>query len=1029
MNPFLRQIANAYIDNEASQLIDYCFVLPNKRSAVFLTHHFAELASEKKITLVNPEVTTISDFVADNHDLVEFSRIELLFILYGIYREVLISCYHSNKNAELTDAEQARLNESIDFDKFQFWGDILISDFNDVDKYLVDPGQLFHNIETLKDISANYLTPEQIEVIKRYWNEDHIPAQASAFWNHITHTSDSEVGGNKRLGTANFVKLWQVLMPVYEKFRQYLTDNGGCYSGMAYRTLVDKIKATHGECLAHKRYIFVGFNVLSTSEHKIFELLRDYGKADFYWDYQSPTFKMKANRATRFLRNYIKEFQSKYDIGTTALTRYPHVRVISVPSQMGQVKMIGDIIDKLYPDPSAASFNKDTVKVSDLETAVVLPEESLAMPLMHSLPPEFDKVNVTMGYPLRHTPVAGLIRLIVSMQLRARKTRGTDVLFYEDVLNILSHPLIMQHHAEVCNRLIAHIRSNNLFNVPLDEFDNEPYAVLKPVFTVVYNHDEPNEVFGYIDNLLTYVDALLETESPDHRDEVDEDRSTPMQQAFVRKYRKALRDLIALSDRYLTGLGVYMADKTVFHLVERMIAAESVAFEGKPLYGLQVMGVLETRALDFDNIIMPSMNERIFPRKHYSKSFIPNALRRAYNMATLDHQESIFAYYFYRLISRAKNVWLLYDGRSYGTKNGQKSRYISQLEYLFPDLKIEKYVAGFNFNTLEDTKRIVIQKTPEIIDKLNLYRLDVPDKKYLSASLINSYISCPLQFYLTAVEGFSELSEVKDFMDEGTLGSVVHAALQGLYDDELNGRSSVLVTQDTINRLNNDSLIRRQLVRSVNEHFYHKGKDCYDVIPEDTNILVNIMTRMIKIVLSKEKVPFTYLYSEFKQSGRLQLAPDMTINYKHYIDRVDRITDKNGQEVYRLIDYKTGSDEISISSWDKAFEMQKSGSRAKAFVQLFLYCNGFKQLKPTQFQGAIMPMIYRLKKINISNLDPLSINKVPVCDYRDFNADFLQRISEVLSEMFDPNIPFTASESDKPCKYCQFTSFCNRDHK
>jgi len=1019
MDNFLEQIARAYLANEHDNLMEYCFVMPNKRSATFLSHHFAELSHAADNALIQPAIITISDLVSDNTPWVEASRIELLFLLYNVYRKTVIEAY--GDTGTLDEQQRKSLEDAIDFDKFQYWGEILINDFNDVDKYLVNAEELFHNVKSVKEISSNYLTDEQIEVIRRYWNEEHIPAPARQFWNHTAH------GGNQRVASG-FIRLWQIMYPLYVNFREQLKAEGKCYPGMQYRYLADGLADGSIE-LPLKRYIFVGFNILSSSEHRIFATLQSQQKADFYWDYQSPTFLFKGNRATRFLKNYVKEFKPLYDICSEPIETYPEVNVIAVPSVMGQAKIVGKILSDIYPTEESAPFNDPKAHdIASLKTAIVLPDENLAIPILHSLPDSITNINVTMGYPMRRTPVASLLRNIISMQLRARKLRDQGTFFYEDLSNILTHPLLMRRFSEQCASILDHIRRKNLFNVPQSLLMAPEYSQLAPIFEIVSNHNDPDAVIRYLDNLLTLISTAMYDD--DTLDE-EKDRSLPLQDAFIRHYKAALDQLRMLSNRFLKPDAITMADSTTFRLAERILGSETAVLEGKPLRGLQIMGVLETRALDFDTIIMPSMNERIFPRKHYSRSFIPNALRNGYNMATLDHQESIFAYYFYRLISRASHVYLLYDGRSTGTRNGRPSRYIAQLKYIFnvPDMTVSH--AGFDLISSDSAELLSLPKDEFVREVLSHFIAGSPEPRYLSASSINKYISCPLQFCLSEVYGFKEPDKVQNYIDESTMGRIVHQVFQELYDNERGPRPDVLITADTISRLDDDVILTRLIAKAIRQNYLHTDDESAP-LPADCRITARVLLRMVRETLHKEQVPFRYIEGEMKLMGPLRISPDLSINFKQYIDRVDAITEEDGTEKIRLIDYKTGSDSITAKDFDALFTEKPSSSgysqRCKAILQLFLYCNGYAQLqKSGPYPGPIQPIIYLLRKIFVQDISPLKFYDNQLLDYRDYNDEFLERMESVLEDMLLNDKPFTAAPDNKPCKYCQFVSLCNRD--
>ncbi len=1026
MKPLLQEIAGYYIDRHAGEITNYCFVFPNKRAGVFFNHFLALAAEEAGMPLIHPEVLTISDFVADVTECVEASRIEQLFILYRCYRDVM------NRHVA-GDGEP----NSVDFNKFQFWGDVLLSDFTDVDKYLVNPAELFHNIEALREISSNYLTLEQIEVIKRYWGDEKAPRQVAEFWNHAVHVSDTGEHGARR-ATAPFIKLWQVMNELYVAFNEELDRRGLAYQGMVYRRALEMIKSMPADEFPYDRYVFIGFNVLSTVEEEIFESMRAKGLAQFFWDYASPAFAEGDNRATRFLKQYVKDFPQPDDareIGTV-LSEWPLVEVIGVPSVNGQTKIVSDIVAKLLPDGG----NDRTL----LSTAIVLPDENLCLPVINSLPDSIADINVTMGFPLRNTPVASLMSSILSMQLRARRLRYENTFFRDDVVAVLSHPLVRSISSELCDRISKIISQKRLFNVPRSLLMSPEYARLHPLFDLADDAMSSREVFAFLRRLTLWlldevnVKYAVVAEAGDDADEPAEDEmpevtltaAGAIEAGFLKHYLNALDELQRLQRRHLDDLNVDLSDSTIFHMVERITGGESVSFEGRPLKGLQVMGILETRAIDFDNVIITSMNERIFPRKHFSKSFIPPALRRGYGMATIEHQESISAYYFYRLISRAKRVFLLYDSRTQGTKSGEPSRYINQLRYLYRPQGLKVSTAFYNLQ-VDDSHLVSLSLDAARRAKLRSY-IDTVNPHYISATSINNYINCPMQFALSYLEGYFDNDDVKDFFDEATFGSVLHQVVERLYSSQQVDGRPVVIDKAVIHKLKHSGVIEPEIKRAINELYLGRDADDSAPLTGDAELIAKMMHDMVQNMLSHELDyydSFTFISGEIKQKVRLRISDRLSINFSYTIDRVDSVTAPDGRKVIRIIDYKTGADEVS-STLDLLFTPTKSKSRNKAILQLFLYCNAFVQnAKGLDDDTLVQPMIYRFRTIG-RNLppQPLTIDSRVVTDYRMFNDEIMARLDEILYPLFntegDVPVVFDCAEDEHACKYCKFTSIC-----
>lgn len=969
MTPFLQQVASVYADREAAALYSYCFVFPNKRSGTFFANF---LKRELPAGSMFPRIMTISEFVGELSDATEANRYEQLFTLYNEY------CLQPGVD--------------VDFDRFLFWGEMLIGDFNDVDRYLVDAEALFVNVKRLREISANYLTEEQLEVIRRYWGEERPGEYIDRFWNHIDRD-----GVNKRQQA--FVKLWEVLLPLYNGYRRSLSEQGLATQGMLYRNAVD-VLSDGMDRLPYSRCVFVGFNVLSTSEIKIFSILQRRGAADFYWDFDSPAFNHPDNKAGRFLRRNMREFPSRYNLKGESPSGFPHITVLGVPSGVGQVKAAGKCIEQWIQ--SGAIADKDNA----IDTAVVLPDESLFIPMIHSVPTEVGAMNVTMGFPMRLSPVSALMRNIVSLQLRSRVKNGIRTFFYDDVATLLASPFIRSVDAEGCDNLAAEIQQRRLFQIPAPVVAEKAPALV-PVFASVADMDDMDCVAEYVDGLCDFVSSALE---PDDR----------MQRHFVDSYRQAVDALFDASKRF----GISMRGNSFFHLIERAINGDTVSFVGEPLKGLQVMGVLETRALDFDNVVMLSMNERVFPRKHYTRSFIPDALRHGYGMATIDFQESIFAYYFYRLISRARNVTLIYDARTVGgTKSSELSRYIAQLLYLFPDADISHRLAVYSTRRYEFNGASA-RKDARVMGLLENFTK--PGGRNLSASAINTYISCPLEFYLQYVEGYNVDDDVTDYMDASTYGTILHEVAQKFYQ-QFQGAdpdSGVVVTPELIDRYleHGNTCVDRLVTESINRN-YNKLPDDRVATPlvGESLVLGRVIRHSILAMLrcDRELAPFTFMRAEKTMEGQLKITDSLSVNVKQVVDRIDMV-----DGTMRFVDYKTGVDELKAPSVESLFDTANP-NRAKAIMQLMFYCHVYREVEGSD--QPIMPAIYKMRTILPKGLEPLKIGGDVVADYHQWYEEFVDALNSKILEIFNPDVPFTRAPSDRACKFCKFKAICDRE--
>lgn len=1050
--PFLQSVARAYVEHESSQLLDYCFIFPNKRSATFFTDFLSieTKKQHKREAIIHPACLTIVDFIESFSKSIQADRLELIFLLYEAYAGI-IGKTHS---------------ESVDFNKFVYWADVLLNDFDDVDVSLADPAEIFRNVETFKEISANYLTSEQREVLSHYFREGDIPPEIPEFWNHIKYPSD---GNDNSTLSSGFIRLWMVMREIYDEFQNVLERRNLHTAGMAYRNAVDVLsKATTSE-LPYSRYIFVGFNSLSKAEKAFFSRLKELRNtetgehlADFYWDSASPVLRDNRFAMSRIIQRYQKEYPSLYDCIEPVKT-FPQINIIGVPSRVGQTKVIGQILNRLFPADMPVDDN------CLRKTAVVIPEEGMLTPLLNALPDSVQTLNITMGYKLRNTSVSGLVKSIVSMQMRSYKSSVDNTFFRDDVIEILSHPLIRSYRHLECTRLIDAIEQRRLFQIPESLFIAEGYDFM-PVFKMVGKKNDRQEVFDYLLNLMRWLNKAVKSWLPEEYDEDSETdydenqgaprqkvidslnvaRSVAIQEAFIRRYTSAVIKLRTLCDIYLKRDDIFVESSTVFNMVERIIQGEMLNFEGVPLKGLQIMGVLEARSLDFDTLIIPSMNERVFPRARFTASFIPTVIRNAYGLPTPDDQENAYAYFFYRMISRLRSAYLLYDARTSGIKSRQMSRYINQLVNIIKPAGMHREVIPYTMISPE-MPEFTVAKTPEIMARINRYRSN-DNPKYLSASSIKLFVGCPMAFYFEKIMGYRREDPVTDWIDESTYGTIVHEVFEHLYGDRIiNHEKGLLVTADLLDEMRTDiTEIDRQITMAVNRNYHKLGDNCMTPLSGDSRIIGTIIRDIVKMMFTREKAhaPFVYMHGEWAESKPLVLSGSngrkMTVNFTCRIDRVDRyIGDKDFPRL-RIIDYKTGADKIEAVSAEQVFTKFDQ----KAFLQLMLYCEAYSQFE--DYKDAIQPMVYQTRKIMVNDIADLKLwapkdgdnvefhgkkrparagGKWKLLDYRDYVEEINDILIGYLESLFNPDEPFRCAHDDEPCRLCAFTSICQKNVK
>lgn len=1014
--PFLHFLAKEYV--KRNDLSEYCFVFPNRRSGKFFAKELEDCATK---ALLTPEITTINNFVSELTDAVEANRIESLVMLYKAYKSV--------------DPES-----NVTFDAFARWGDVLLNDFGDVDRYMVDAKDLFFNISDLKALKANYLTDEVKEILSHFFNMRYTPNDDDErFWQHIA-TENGEIKIKE-----GFKTIWLLLYPIYKEYLRILSECGLTYSGKMYRDAVAVAKNRKAEEFDSQKYVFVGFNVLSKSEYELFSAMKSMGIAEFHWDYNSPAFKMQNNKGTKFLSNYIKEFKPPFEDSEN--TDMPsNLYAIGIPSNYGQTRYADAIVRELVAKGV-------TDKSNAIDTAIVLPDEHLFMPMVKAIGENsVDSINVTMGLTIRNSSIATLMAALSRMHYQAKMVKGVWVYFHADVVkDVLLHPIVKFRNQTQSLALINRINATNCYQVTYEMIE-ECAPDLASLFVMVKDLTA-KEVYQYIDNVLKFSEYVLKCQQKIDKSLLEKGDDNDLNVAsielsFLKCYCEALEQLKSvLQNASLYAVGEKMDINTFCFLLDRLIGGTKVAFEGEPLGGLQIMGLLETRCLDFKNLIILSMNERIFPRKHFTKSFIPQKLRKAYGMSTIEHQESMYAYYFYRLISRADNVFMLYDSRTQGANSGEESRFINQLSRLFRGkCYVHRVMPGLGINAPKNYP-VIVEKDDRLMQILDLFKVpmseNVEDReklvrsgglKMLSAHSMNVYIDCPMRFYLHYVEGLAEIDDVSEFMEASTFGTIVHETIQQLYRDDS------LITEDYIDNLLDakNKMIENTIIANVNRIFLRKGEKCYEPLFGESKLKYDVIKVFIERILLHDKkyisenAPIHYIQGEKNMVCQLPIG-DMKVNFTYIIDRLDEV-EEDGKKNLRIIDYKTGKDNTSFSKLENLFD-ENQKERRHAILQLMLYCKALS-LDKNYADRKMQPLIYKLRNMNETGVFFAENNKkkyqleYPVMENdtsENINASFYEELSRKLSELFDKNIPFRQTTNEENCKYCKFKDFCRKE--
>ena len=939
MVPFLKQVARHYY--AAPDLQQTCFVFPNRRSMVFFRKYLGEEV-RGGVPLPVPPMYTINDFFYAVYRIEVTDRLRLLIELYNCYRQL-------NSAAE-------------PLDEFIFWGDVMLQDFDDIDKYMVDAGKILQNVSDFKAIqdSYEYLSDTQRQAIGQF----------------LSHFRDGASQGEIK---TRFVHLWNLLYPLYTLFRERLQEKGMAYEGMVYRNLAAQLKAgiPATDILSPvfpdvKQYVFVGLNALTECEHLLLGRMRDAGLARFVWDYVSEEIRNPEGKASLFMQENVEAFPQDFPIDPEGLSR-PQVTVISVPSSVGQAKLAPYILSQTGGDP--------------VETAFVLPDESLLLPLLNSIPPSHEAVNVTMGYPMGGSAVFTLLQALGRMQLRLREKDGKWYFYHRPVREVFSSGLFRTLLSEEEAARVARVKADAKYYIPLEDLQGGPVLDLffQPVIVdpAAASAGQNHAVERYLSAVVAHIGRSL-SKGEEMLLEVD----------FAKRCHTQLNILQE------TDLEVLPA--THLRLLERILEGISVPFRGEPLKGLQVMGPLETRALDFRNLVILSANEGVFPRKSTSSSFIPPELRKGFGLPTYEYQDAVWAYYFYRMIQRPEHVWLVYDSRTEGLKTGEESRYIKQLQYHF----------GFHLERVVASARMQAPPAEESIPKTQEHIRAIREGK-LSASALQSYLYCQARFYYQFIQRLHAQDEVAESLDAGMLGTVFHHVMQQLYD-----RSFVALPyiQDLLKDV---PALKRRIRQEVLQQLHSIEVTGRNLVLEE------VILDYVRATLKHDADLLVAAGSEGFRIIGLEQYRETAFGEFRFLGFVDRIDSYIPGQV-RIVDYKTGKvedndilidDANAAAVVDKLFGPSNSG-RPKIALQLYVY-DLFAHADPALQGQKVLNSIYSTGRLYTGALPD-------VPESAEFSRLMRERLGNLLSEMTDPAVPFQRTQDRKTCEMCDFKSICGR---
>ena len=960
MEPFLKTVADDLYSKYGAQgggLADITVVFPNRRARLFFDDWLSACST---LPVWSPQYTTIEDLFRSQSDLRPTDRIEMVTLLHKIYQEVL------------------HTDESLD--SFWSWGELMLADFDDVDRNLAPADQLFSLLREQRELSdTSFLTDEQRKALEQFFGEMK-NAQPTQLREH-------------------YQAVWSVLGTIYEKFGKLLSDKGIGYNGMIQRRVIANLDTQ--QFTAHK-YAFVGFNSLDGAERELFRAIQKAGKALFYWDYDPAyTESSLLHEAGRFLRDNLKEFPNELPRERFDGMHKARLTIVEASTDNAQARFIPQWLGSL------------NVEKAGKETAIVLADENLLQPVLHSIPQErINNVNITMGYKLSETSLYSLVNALIDMQRLAAKNKGRFSI--QSMSRVLGNPMT----AALCPdapKILEDLRdSRRMFPDTAALTDSKELAVMFSTTT---------------DNLslLQYLLSVLKALVPVIRERDDDTLFQPLNQESLYRIYTQINRLYSLME---SG-SLDISTETLCRLIRSVLATTTVPFHGEPAVGMQIMGLIETRNLDFKNVLLLSAQEGTLPKSGQSASFIPYNIRVAFGLTTMQDKSAVSSYNFHHLLQRAENVTMVYNGNAdaKGIGKGQISRYLLQL-----------IVSGADINrvTLKtDRHEIIInplsvRKTQNVLEEL-CRRYDYANPKtFLSPSALNKYMNCPLQFYLAQIAGLKKPNDTDTEIDFAMFGTLFHKSAELAYNYLSSGQQTI--TAAAIDSLLKDGQRLESFVQQAfqDEYFAHKAVDKTDYSGTQ---LVNhdVILKYLRQVLRMDMelyAPFSYVGSEDEGYQHVIEVPDplnagsmKQIRLKGIIDRMDS---KDG--ILRIVDYKTGSDKGTPGSVGELFPPTEYKKRKSQAFQIFYYAY-IISMQPQFNKYRLAPTLLYTRSSSKPTKQDIYY-KIGTDALTDFGnqceQEFQDKLIELISEIFNPDIAFAPTDQKETCRNCDFSQLCGR---
>ena len=956
MKSFLEYVAADLLQKYGTNLSRIAVVFPNKRAALFLNEHLARMADQP---LWSPAYITISDLFRSHSKRQVADPIQLVCELHQCFTEC------------------TGIDETLDH--FYGWGQLLLSDFDDLDKNMASAEHVFANLRDIHEYDdTSYLSEEQRTILRQ-------------FFSNFSEEHNSEL---KR----RFLQLWSHIFDIYQSFNDKLSAQGLAYEGALYREVAE-CEETDFE---YDTYLFIGFNMLQQVEQTLFRRMKKEGRARFYWDYDH--YYLNSNEAGYFIAQYLSDFPNELDNHEDAIynnfTQKKTITYISAPTENIQARYI-------------STWLRQENRIADnRRTAVVLCNENLLQTAIHCIPTEVEKVNITTGYPLSQTPVTSFVNLLIALQTNGYVTE-TGHYRLRHVNLVLRHPY-SHYLSTAVNSLYNELNSQKIYYPDVAQLSKDDGLTL--LFSM--EHASSTQQFNSI-LLLWLMSVVRLTAKAISKDEVE--LSPLTQESLFRMYTLLNR----LSNLVESG-SLNIDTITLQRLITQIVSATSIPFHGEPVEGIQMMGVLETRNIDFEHVLLLSCNEGNLPKGLSDTSFIPYSIRKAYGLTTIDHKVAIYAYYFHRLLQRASDITFVYNNSTNDGQRGEMSRFMLQMMVESGhQIHIQTLQAG----------QAPIQRTLQPITKtdsvMQLLRKRF-ENNLLTPSAINRYIRCQLQFFYRYVSGLIEPeNDDEDNIDNRIFGNIFHLAAQLVYE-KLMQKSRVIMANDIEYLLQTEVDIERAVDEAFKQALFQIKDTTRKLPPLDGLQIINreVIIKYIRQLLEIDRrlTPFTILGLEktVKMDYQIPFGDETFITtLGGMIDRLDSITTSYGKEQIRVIDYKTGSRRLkALPDVDAIFAKESLKDHSDYYLQAFLY-SYIVRLKSKD--TAVSPALLFIQHAGSDDYDPtLCLGRDPVNDIAVVSESYMKQLSSLISDIFNPALSFTPTDDKKRCTTCPYAHLCGR---